>query len=282
MAEETEPKTIATYQSRDGQEIKLSFDTVRKYLVSGKPEFVTDQEIVLYVGMCKARGLNPLKKDCYLVKYTQNDPASTIVSIDYYRARARAQKDCRGWKCGIVVKLKDGKLEHHEGSFISDDETLVGGWFEGKPAEWDQPLKWSIALKPYIKTRSDGAPTRFWSPDNQPAQIAKVAESQGLRRLWPDEFQGLYTADEVEMELDVTPESPKEKSKAPGTANSYKADLEAALLEAGGNSAEAKALLKQLTGKLFFGNVAEAEAKDALERFLASKKASEEVVNERI
>ena len=67
MAEE---KGLVEYLSRDGQQIKLNFDTVRKFLVSGKPELVTDQEIMLYMGMAKARGLNPFKKDCYLVKYT--------------------------------------------------------------------------------------------------------------------------------------------------------------------------------------------------------------------
>lgn len=270
MAEETkEDRTIATYQSRDGQEIKLSIDTVRKFLVSGKPEFVTDQEIVLYIGMCKARGLNPFKKDCYLVKYTQNDAASTIVSIDYYRARARAQPDCRGWQCGVVVKSKDGKTEQREGSFTNDDETLVGGWFRGKPAGWDEPLNWSIALKPYVKTTREGAPTRFWSPDNQPAQIAKVAESQGLRRLWPDEFQGLYTADE--MDLDITPEKSKrevwKESMSQLEGVSHKAQLEAALQQAASNSNDRKQLLKELTGCLFMSSVTEEQAKKALEDF---------------
>src|SRR3990167_10113662 len=100
MAEEKE-RGLVVYQSRDGQEIRLSFDTVKKYLISGKPGLVSDQEIVLYMGMCKARGLNPFKRDCYLVKYTEGDPAATIVSIDYFRSRAKAQPDCVGWKSGI-------------------------------------------------------------------------------------------------------------------------------------------------------------------------------------
>jgi hypothetical protein len=37
--------------------------------------------------------------------------------------------------------------------------------------------------------------------------IAKVAESQGLRRLWPDEFQQLYIKEELHVgPRDITPE----------------------------------------------------------------------------
>ena len=272
-----EDKLIATYESRDGQEIKLSIDTVRNYLVSGNPQFVTDQEIMLYVGMCKSRGLNPFKKDCYLVKYTQADPASTIVSIDYYRARARAQADCQGWQCGVIVKSKDGSIKESEGSFMSDDETLLGAWFMAQPKGWSSPLRWTINLAGFIKKTRDGAPTRFWSPDNQPAQIVKVVESQGLRKLWPDEFQGLHTAGEIETDIDITPTpttpvyKQHQERAAEAAAMSYKGQLEAALLQSIGNSAGAKALLKELTGKSFIANVSETEAQAALEKFAASQ-----------
>jgi phage recombination protein Bet len=278
MVEAKEEKTIATYEARDGQEIKLSIDTVRKLLVSGNPQFVTDAEIMLYIGMCKARGLNPFKKDCYLVKYTQGDPASTIVSIDYYRARARAQKDCKGWQCGIIVRGKDGNLQQREGSFIEEDEKLLGAWFLGQPEGWTKPLHWTINLSAFIKKTKEGTPTRFWSVDNQPGQIVKVCESQGLRKLWPDEFQGLMTAGEIE--LDITPEPTKpvykqhEEKAALDHQTSYKGQLEACLLQAGGNSNVAKALLKELTGKTFISNVSETEAKAALEKFAEHNKAT--------
>jgi hypothetical protein len=48
---------------------------------------------------------------------------------------------------------------------------------------------------------------------------------------------------------------------------SYKAQLTEVLFQAGGNSAKAKELLKELTGKLFVTNVSETEAKQALEEF---------------
>ena len=196
-----EEKGIVQYRSRDDQEIKLSFSVVRKFLVSGHPEFVTDQEIVLYMGMCKARGLNPFKKDCYLIKYTQGDPAATIVSIDYYRSRAKAQPDCTGWECGIIVKTGDKQAEYRKGAVLFDGETLLGGWFRARPKDWTTDLEWTVSLKRYIKITREGKTTRFWSEENQPEQIAKVAESQGLRRAWPDEFAKLYIKEEINAEL---------------------------------------------------------------------------------
>lgn len=200
MAEE---RGLVVYQSRDGQEIKLSFDTVRKYLVSGKPELVTDQEIVFYMGTCKARGLNPFKKDCYLVKYTERDPAATIISIDYFRSRGKAQPDCVGWKSGILLHSDHG-IEYREGSFIMEGEKVVGGWFRARPKHWETEYTWTVSLTSYIKRTHEGKVTQFWQEEKQAYMIAKVAESQGLRRVWPDEFQGLVLDDEFQALRDVT------------------------------------------------------------------------------
>lgn len=192
-----EETAVVEYQARDGQKIKLSPAIIKKYLVSGRSEFVTDQELYLYMGVCKSRGLNPFVRDCHLVKYTQNDGAAIITSIDYYRKRARAQKDCKGWSVGIVIE-KGGELIYRKGTILLEGENLVGGWAEATPEGWAEPMRKEVNLKRYIKTTKDGGVTRFWQPMNQPEMIAKVAESQLLRSLWPDEFQGLYVDSEVQ------------------------------------------------------------------------------------
>jgi hypothetical protein len=131
------------------------------------------------------------------VKYTQGDSAAIITSIDYYRKRARAQRDCKGWSVGIVIE-KGGVLIYRKGTILLEGENLVGGWAEGLPEGWAEPMRKEVNLKRYIKKTQQGTPTRFWSPENQPEMIAKVAESQLLRSLWPDEFQGLYVDSEVQ------------------------------------------------------------------------------------
>ena len=195
---ETE-KAVVEYVARDGQNIKLTPGIVKKFLVSGNAELVTTQELYLYMGVCRSRGLNPFIKDCYLIKYSSKDNAAIIVSIDYYRKRAKAQPDCEGWETGIIVQ-QNGNLVYREGTILMDGETLVGGWFKATPKGWKVPMRKDVPVRRYIKKTREGKVTRFWSPDNQPEQIAKVAESQGLRAAWPDEFQGLYVDAERQSE----------------------------------------------------------------------------------
>jgi len=199
MAEVNEDRGVVEYQARDGNKIKLSPSIIKRYLVSGRSEYVTDQEMYLYMGICKSRGLNPFIRDAHLVKYTEGESAAIITSIDYYRKRARAQKDCRGWTTGIVVvgPPPDKKLIYREGCILLDGETLAGGWAEATPTGWEKPMRKEVNLARYIKKTRDGKITRFWQPENQPEMISKVAESQLLRTLWPDEFQGLYVDAEM-------------------------------------------------------------------------------------
>lgn len=196
MTENKEENGLVKYQARDGSEIKLSSDIVKRYLVGGNPQLLTDQELYMFMGLCKSRQLNPFIKDCHLVKYTANDPAAIITSIDYYRKRARAQPDCVGWTGGIILRVK-GELQYRTGCILLESEELIGGWFEATPKHWITPMRKEVPLKRYIKTTKEGRPTRFWAEDCQPEMIAKVAESQGLRATWPDEFQGLYTSAEI-------------------------------------------------------------------------------------
>ena len=44
------------------QEVKLSPEIVRNYLVSGNKELVTMQEVVMFINLCKNSGLNPWLK----------------------------------------------------------------------------------------------------------------------------------------------------------------------------------------------------------------------------
>jgi len=200
---------LVKYTATDGQEVSLTFDTIRKFLVAGKGNLVTPQELVYFMGICKTRKLNPFAKDCYLIKYSEQESAAIVTSVDYFRKRARAQADCRGWKRGVIVQKPDGTLRYSNG-LVLEDETLLGGWFEAQPQGWDYPFTLEVNLTGYIKKTRQGEVTKFWQPENQPTMIMKIAESQGLRTLWPDEFQGIHTREEIpdfpRDAIDVTPE----------------------------------------------------------------------------
>ncbi|HNR12877.1 MAG TPA: phage recombination protein Bet [Thermodesulfobacteriota bacterium] len=190
-----------TYKAVDGQAITLTVDIVKKFLVRGRPECVTLQEFTFFMALCQSRKMNPYIGDCYLIKYTENDPAAVVTSIEYFRKRARAQPDCQGWTKGIIVRNETGTTSDTYGLYMPEHgEVLVGGWFEAQPRGWTTKCRLEVNLKAYIKKTKEGRPTKFWSEENQPTMIAKVAESQGLRHLWPDEFSKLYTAEEISPE----------------------------------------------------------------------------------
>jgi phage recombination protein Bet len=192
---------LVTYEAADGVPVELTASTVREYLVRGRKELVTNSELLFFLNICRARGLNPFTNDVYLIKYTQNDPAQIIVSIDFLRAHAKGSDDCEGWDKGIIVLTKDGKVNRTHGLLL-DDEKLLGGWFEATPKGWAGPVRVEVNLSGYIKKTKDGSITKFWSPENQPTMISKVAEAQGLRTAWPKRVGKLYVAGEAPAEFD--------------------------------------------------------------------------------
>lgn len=177
-----------SYTANDGSAVSLTAADVVRYCAPGAR--VTEQECAMFLGVCKARGLNPFAKDCYLVKY-QDNPASIITSKDYFTRTAAAQPTFDGYEAGIIVLTKAG-LEHRDGSFFLDaaGETLVGGWATVHDKRRAHPCKAAVALSEYSTGRS------MWR--SKPAtMIRKVALVQALREAYPERFQGLYDRDEM-------------------------------------------------------------------------------------
>lgn len=187
--------TYVSYVSDDGKEIKLTFDMVKRYLVSGDSSKVSDEEVVLFMKLCEYQKLNPFRRDVYLIKYS-DEPASLVVSKDVFIRRAQKSGLCDGWRAGIVVRHSDGCIEFREGTLILENEQLIGGWAEVYRKDWKVPLKITVTLSEYIRRRKDGQPTRSWR--EMPAtMIRKVALEQALREAFMEELQGLYGIEEM-------------------------------------------------------------------------------------
>ena len=72
-----------------GTSVQLDIDFVKKYLVRGRSELVTDQELVMFINTCKMQKLNPLANgEVYLIKYSKDEPAQMVVGKDSYNKRA--------------------------------------------------------------------------------------------------------------------------------------------------------------------------------------------------
>lgn len=69
----------------NGVEVKLTPATVKNYLVSGNAERITDQEVVMFINLCKYNGLNPWLREAYCIKYGSS-PATMVVGKETFQS----------------------------------------------------------------------------------------------------------------------------------------------------------------------------------------------------
>ena len=183
------------YTMADGQ--VLTADTVRNYLVSGNGN-VTDQEVVMFIELCKAQHLNPFIREAYLIKFG-NSPANIVVGKDVFVKRAYRNPDYEGMRAGIVVVDKTGDVKEREGSLKAPGETLIGGWCEVYIKNKKHPIKSIVSLEEYSKAQST------WKSMPM-VMIRKVAMVTALKEAFPEDLQGMYDASEMQNVPDNLPE----------------------------------------------------------------------------
>ena len=183
----------------DGAKVKLTEGIVYRFLTNGRGNF-SPEDVMMFMKLCEARKLNPFTRECYLIKYSNDvsQPAQMVVSRDVFRKRAITFTQFNGMQTGVIIQ-KDGELIEREGSMSLDGEEIVGGWATGWRKDWDHPHKVTVALREYIGKKSNGDVNKMWS-EKTGTMIAKVAESQLLRAMVPEQLSGLYTAEEVNAE----------------------------------------------------------------------------------
>lgn len=175
-----------------GKKVELDIDFVKKYLVRGRSELVTDQELVLFMNTCKMQRLNPLVVgEVYLIKYSKDEPAQLVVGKDAYTKRAFYNPNYLGKEDGIVV-VRGNTVVKKNGCCIYPTELLIGGWcrvfYERRGKE--RVAYREVSLDEYDKKMSN------WK--SKPAtMINKVAISQCIRDAFPADFEGLYSEDEL-------------------------------------------------------------------------------------
>lgn len=192
MMSKAESNALAVSYDVLGTHVELDLAFVKKYLVRGRAELVSDQEVVFFMNTCKMQGLNPLAQgEVYLIKYSKDDPASMVVGKDAYLRRAFDHPDYLFKNDGIVVQ-RGNDIVQKEGCCLYPGETLLGGWcrvFFMRNGKERTAFK-EVSFGEYNKGMAN------WK--TKPAtMINKVAISQCVRDAFPKDYEGLYSEEEM-------------------------------------------------------------------------------------
>lgn len=175
----------------------------------------TDDEFRMFLHFCKTSGLDPLRKQAYVIprRYKDDDgnwkrTVTMMAGIDGFRSRAEQQPDFCGIRSAAIyegeeveIDYSEGKVKHKVDLSKRKSKKVVGAWA--------------------IVTRKDRIPyvqyidwTEYYDEKsfmhrNKPGVMAcKTAEATALRHEYPEPFSGIYTQEEMSSEysnpVDVT------------------------------------------------------------------------------
>ena len=176
----------------NGKEVKLSPNIVKNYLTRGN-EDVTEQEVVMFINLCKYQELNPFLNEAYLVKF-KGSPAQLITSKEAYMKRAEDYPSFDGFRAGIIIQ-RGNEIIDIEGCFSLSNDILLGGWAEVYVKDKKYPVKIRINLDEFTKGQST------WKSMPK-TMIRKTALVQALREAFPKKMGSLYTEEEADLITD--------------------------------------------------------------------------------
>lgn len=186
----------------NGQDVMLSQKIVRDYLVRGNGN-VSDQEVSMFISLCKYQELNPFINEAYIVKFG-SQPASLIVSKEAFMKRAENNEAFKAMEAGIIVE-REGEMVELEGAIKLKSDNLLGGWAKIYRKDREMPVTVKISFDEFSKSQA----TWKTSPMNM---IRKTAVVNALREAFPNALGAMYTEDDSQPEqvnntpIDITKE----------------------------------------------------------------------------
>lgn len=164
---------------------------------SGIGETVTRAELDGFLHLCQRTGLDPFSRQIYLIgrydRRAQREVYTPQTGIDGYRVVARRAVAKTGGSYGYEDTLWCDASGQWRDVWLAEEPPAAA-----KVTVLRDGLKFSaVALyREYVQTNRDGKPLGMWA--KMPAgQLGKCAEALALRKAFPHDLAGVYTAEEM-------------------------------------------------------------------------------------
>ncbi|MEV4966691.1 phage recombination protein Bet [Streptomyces sp. NPDC024062] len=179
-------------------------DQVAVLRQAGITQQVTAAELSGFLHLCQRTGLDPFSRQIYLIgRYSKKDGRDVYApqtGIDGYRVIAQR-----------VTAQTGGTYGYEDTVWCDPSGRWRDVWLAAEPPAAakvtvirnGQRFSAVAAFREYAQTWPDGNPKGLWG--KMPAgQVAKCAEALALRKAFPHDLAGVYTAEEMAQAEDAT------------------------------------------------------------------------------